>query len=160
MTYKCHNLFCHEFPENVIPCQLVPFRMDRLMVWSNAMCNACKNIDNEFIETPFNKSFKTECWSALETKLMLKVANMRYISSCVNFCPKRSLVPKDMFRYSYNIFIHSYSFSASHMTRLTSATINIILYCVIRFTYSWFVLSSVIHRLSRSSGYGHVHDKK
>ena len=35
--------------------------------WSNAICNACRNIGNEFIETTFNKSFKTECWSVSVT---------------------------------------------------------------------------------------------
>ena len=35
MTYEWHNFFCHEFPENVISCQLVPFRMNRLIYCFN-----------------------------------------------------------------------------------------------------------------------------
>ena len=31
MTYEWHDFFCHAFPENVISCQLVPFRMNRLI---------------------------------------------------------------------------------------------------------------------------------
>ena len=30
-----------------------------MYMWSNAICNACKNIGNEFTEATFNKSFKT-----------------------------------------------------------------------------------------------------
>ena len=47
------------------------------------------------------------CWLQMQ-----QIANRRYISSCVKFCSKRSLVPKYMLRYSHNIlFTHTVSVS-------------------------------------------------
>ena len=38
-----------------------------MYMWYIAICNVCKNISNEFIETISNMSFKIECRSVLVT---------------------------------------------------------------------------------------------
>ena len=68
-----------------------------LYMCSYAKCSVCKNISNEIIKTPSNKSFKIECRSVLVTNA--ESCEYALHSSCVNFCSKRSSVPKYMFRY-------------------------------------------------------------
>ena len=58
-----------------------------LYMCTYAICNVCKNISNEFIETPSNKSFKIECRSVLVTNA--ESCEYAVHSFCVDFCSKR-----------------------------------------------------------------------